>query len=307
MADLLLGLDAGNTVIKAVLFDTAGNQLALAKRDGRSTTPAPGHVERDMNELWANAIAVIGECLAAADADPRSIVAIGCAGHGNGLYLVDGAGEPLLAVQSLDSRAADLAEELGADGNGARLHALCLQEPWPSQTPTLLSWVKRYAPDIYARTATAFLCKDFVTFRLTGRRVSDVSDMSGCGFVRMPGCTYDDDLLAGYGLSDARGMLPDLVQPTEVAGRRGNRACRGNAGGRRTLRCRRERARLRRGLGRTGIDHRRHLEHQPGSQPGGGSRSPYLHAVHLRRRSCHGDRIQRHVSGKPRMVRARTR
>ena len=33
---------------------------------------------------------------------------------------------------------------------------------------------------------TAFFCKDFVTFRLTGRRVSDISDMSGAGFVRLP-------------------------------------------------------------------------------------------------------------------------
>ena len=83
-------------------------------------------------------------------------------------------------------RAAPLAEELRADGNGARLHAICLQEPWPSQTPTLLAWVRRHAPEVYARCGTAFFCKDFVTFRLTGRRVSDISDMSGAGFVRLP-------------------------------------------------------------------------------------------------------------------------
>jgi L-xylulokinase len=217
-APLLLGLDAGNTVIKAVLFDAAGNQLATAKRDGRSLTPAPGHVERDMNELWANAAAVIRDCLEVADAAPRDIAAIGCAGHGNGLYLVDAAGEPVIGIQSLDSRAAALADELSANGNAERLQAVALQAPWPSQTPTLLTWVKRYAPDLYARTATAFLCKDFITLKLTGRRVSDISDMSGCGFVRLPECSYDDDLLAGYGIADARDKLPELVGPTEIAG-----------------------------------------------------------------------------------------
>lgn len=218
-APLLLGLDAGNTVIKAVLFDAAGHQLATAKRDGSSLTPAPGHVERDMNELWTNAAAVIRECLEIAGAGPAAVAAVGCAGHGNGLYLVDAAGEPVLGIQSLDSRAAALAEELSANGNAERLHAIALQAPWPSQTPTLLAWVKRHAPDLYARTATAFLCKDFITLRLTGRRVSDISDMSGCGFVRLPGCTYDDDLFAGFGISDARDKLPDLVAPTEIAGR----------------------------------------------------------------------------------------
>ena len=215
---LLLGLDAGNTVIKAVLFDSAGNQLATAKRDGKSSTPAPGYVERDLAELWANAATVIRQCLETAGVGPEAVAAIGCAGHGNGLYLIDAGGEPLLAIQSLDSRAAALAEELSADDNGARLHAISLQAPWPSQTPTLLAWVRRHAPDIYARATTAFYCKDFITFCLTGRRVSDISDMSGAGFIRLPECTYDDALLELYGLHDARAKLPDLVKPTEVVG-----------------------------------------------------------------------------------------
>ena len=34
MGDYLLGLDAGNTVIKAVIFDRAGNEIAAASRGG---------------------------------------------------------------------------------------------------------------------------------------------------------------------------------------------------------------------------------------------------------------------------------
>jgi L-xylulokinase len=216
---LLLGLDAGNTVIKAVLFDASGRQLSASERKGASSTSAFGHVERDLDELWADAAAVIRECLDRAEVTPGAVGAVGCAGHGNGLYLLDRAGAPLLGIQSLDSRAAALADALRADGNGARLHALCLQEPWPSQTPALLAWLRRHAPDIYARAGTAFLCKDYVAFRLTGRRTSDVSDMSGAGLLRFPGCAYDDGLLALYGLADARPLLPDLLWPTEVAGR----------------------------------------------------------------------------------------
>ncbi|MGG2473800.1 hypothetical protein ACNVD4_00430, partial [Rhizobium sp. BR5] len=37
---------------------------------------------------------------------------VGCAGHGNGLYLLDKEQQPLLGIQSLDSRAADIAAEL---------------------------------------------------------------------------------------------------------------------------------------------------------------------------------------------------
>ena len=140
------GLDAGNTVIKAVLFDLEGRQLAMHALDGRSENPHPGHVERDLDELWANAREVISACVEKAGVDPRQIAGIGCAGHGNGLYLLDGADRPLVGIQSLDTRAASLAVSLSA-GTGDAFHALCLQKPWPAQTPTLLAWVKANAPE----------------------------------------------------------------------------------------------------------------------------------------------------------------
>ena len=69
----LLGLDAGNTVIKAVLFDLSGRQIAMHAIDGHSQTPRPGHVERDLTELWRNAQASIRACIEAARIDPRQI------------------------------------------------------------------------------------------------------------------------------------------------------------------------------------------------------------------------------------------
>jgi L-xylulokinase len=216
-ARYLLGLDAGNTVIKAVLFDLQGRQLAMHALNGRSAAPHPGHVERDLDELWANAREAIGACIEKAGVDPRRIAGIGCAGHGNGLYLLDKADRPLLGIQSLDTRAAPLATTLSGQ-NGDALHAICLQKPWPAQTPTLLAWLKAKAPDLYARAGCLMLCKDFITLRLTGERVSDISDMSGCGLLRMPDCAYDDMLLSLYGLEDAKHLLPRLLDPAAVAG-----------------------------------------------------------------------------------------
>ncbi|PWK55386.1 FGGY-family carbohydrate kinase [Silicimonas algicola] len=213
-----LGLDAGNTVIKAVLFDSDGRQIAVHALDGQSSTPEPGHVERDLNELWANARTAIAGCVASAGVAPEDIAGIGCAGHGNGLYLLDRAGAPLTGIQSLDARAAALAAELSAK-NGDALHSICLQRPWPSQTPTLLAWVRQHRPALYEAADTVLFCKDFITYRLTGERVSEISDMSGAGLLRMPECTYDDTLFALYGIEDAREKFPRLIEPCEIAGR----------------------------------------------------------------------------------------
>ena len=214
----LLGLDAGNTVIKAVLFDLHGRQVAIRALRGESAAPEPGHVERDLDDLWANASAVIGGCIADAAIAPEQIAVIGCAGHGNGLYLLDGDQRPLVGIQSLDTRAARLASELSAR-HGDALHALCLQRPWPSQTAVLLAWIKRERPELYRAAHTVMLCKDFITHRLTGERVSEISDMSGGGLLRMPACIYDETLLGLYGLEDAYEKLPRLIGPSDIAGR----------------------------------------------------------------------------------------
>jgi L-xylulokinase len=213
--DLILGIDIGNTVVKAVLFDLAGHQVARHGVDGTTLKPAPGMVERPVAELWANAQAAIAGCLAGVD--PTRIAAIGLAGHGNGLYLLDREGEPLLGIQSLDSRAAGLAAVLDR-ACGADLHGLCGQRPWPAQTPTLLAWVKAHLPDVYARTGTLCFAKDIIGCNLTGRVASEVSDMSGAGLLRLPEARYDAELMALYGLSDAMALLPHLAQPTEVVG-----------------------------------------------------------------------------------------
>ncbi|MGL4322469.1 MAG: FGGY family carbohydrate kinase, partial [Beijerinckiaceae bacterium] len=193
--DLILGIDIGNTVVKAVLFDATGRQVARHGVDGTTIKPAPGMVERPVTELWRNACAAISGCLANAGVAAERIVAIGLAGHGNGLYLLDKQGAPLLGIQSLDSRAAQLATDLAAT-RGAALYDICLQQPWPSQTPVLLAWLKANQPETYSRAGTLCFAKDIIGMHLTGARATEVSDMSGAGLLRLPETQYDAELMA---------------------------------------------------------------------------------------------------------------
>ncbi|AFL54158.1 L-xylulokinase [Sinorhizobium fredii] len=218
MGDYLLGIDAGNTVIKAVIFDRTGRELAHAGEEGHSRMPCPGHVERDLGELWANAKRVIRTCLDRAGIAATQIAAIGCAGHGNGLYALDRDGEPLLGIQSLDTRATGLVEEWATEGVGDRTYPIARQRPWPSQTPTLLAWLKRNRPDVFKRIGTVFFSKDFVVNRLTGSRVSEVSDMSGAGLLDLGARCYDKALMEAYGLADCMDLLPPLVESADIAG-----------------------------------------------------------------------------------------
>ncbi len=52
-----------------------------------------------------------------------------------------------------------------------------------------------------------FLCKDFIVNRLTGKRVSDVSDMTGCGLLNVVNRRYDRDLMAAFDLGEGNRPL----------------------------------------------------------------------------------------------------
>ena len=176
------------------------------------------------------------------------------------------------AIQSLDSRAAALAEELGADGNGARLHAICLQEPWPSQTPTLLAWVQPpRARDLCARRHGLLLqgLRHLPPDRARGSR--DISDMTRRRLrCACPSAATTTTCSRATASPTRAPLLPDARRadrhrrPRHRRGRRRDRPGRGHAGRRRPVRRGGERARLGRRRRGAGLDHRRHLEHQPG-------------------------------------------
>src|SRR5690606_4221499 len=83
-----LGIDAGNTGVKALLFDETGLELARAGRETGGTSPAPGRVERDLGRLRSDLDALIREVLAKSGLQGKDVAGIGTAGHGNGLYLL---------------------------------------------------------------------------------------------------------------------------------------------------------------------------------------------------------------------------
>ena len=178
-----LGIDAGNTGVKAVLFDEKGGELARAFRDTGTTIPAPGFVERDIHRLCNDLEGLIIEVLDKSGKSGKHIAGIGTSGHGNGLYLLDKTHEPVIAIQSLDSRAAALADVWHQDGTAQAAEAICFQKPWASQTPTLLAWMSRQQPEVLSKTAHVLMCKDVVTHALTGQIVSDVTDMGGAGLL----------------------------------------------------------------------------------------------------------------------------
>jgi L-xylulokinase len=219
MAEYLLGIDNGSTVSKAAIFDLAGREVQVASRKIEPNYPYPGWTERSMDLLWESTAEAIKEAVTTSGIDPKQIVGVGTTGHGNGLYLLDKAGKPARAgIQSMDTRAAGIIDEW----NGRDLHnqvfPYTVQSLWAAQPNALLAWIKRHEPEVYARIGAVLMCKDFVTYCLTGEIVTDYTDMSGTSLMDVRNKRYSRDLLELYDLDGLWEAMPRLAQSFEVVG-----------------------------------------------------------------------------------------
>ena len=209
--DVLIGLDAGTSVIKAVAFDLSGRQLALASRRNSYATLPDGGVEQDMARTWTDTVAVLSELGEALPGLADRAVAIGVTGQGDGCWLVDAAGDPVHdGWLWLDARAAAEAREIAASSGIDTIYRTTGSGVNVCQMRTHLTWMKRHAPELLARAASAFHCKDWLYFRLTGERATDPTEgVFTFGDFRTR--DYCDAVIAALDLTDLRPLLPPVV------------------------------------------------------------------------------------------------
>lgn len=225
MGKYLLGLDNGNTLSKAALFNLQGEEINTSARKVNTLYPNPGWTERDMDKVWESVSGAIKEVITKSNVNPKEIVGIGCSGHGNGLYLLDKTDKPFCnAIQSMDSRANDLVEGYKKRDNYQRIFPIALQNIWPSQSAMLLAWLKNNNPKCYEQIGSVLLCKDYINYKLTGEITSDYTDMSGAGLMDVRNKQYSEVLMKLYDIPELYSALPRLVSSSEIIGAITNKA-----------------------------------------------------------------------------------
>ncbi|MHC9042936.1 FGGY-family carbohydrate kinase [Microbacterium saperdae] len=219
MVRLLLGIDAGLTVTKSVIFDEHGRHLGTSSRRVQSASPAPYHVERDQDELWRAVTETVREVVASTGIDPGAIASIGVTAHGDGIYLVDQNALPVApGVLSLDTRARAIVDRWERDGTSDAALALSGQRPFASAPAALLAWFADQEPQTLAAASFALPCKDMIKARLTGIIATDRTEAS-LSFVDYRTQEYDRGLLDLYGIPEAWRLLAPVVDSTRIAGR----------------------------------------------------------------------------------------
>lgn len=219
-AKLLLGVDAGGTVTKAVAFDTDGHEVASGRASSGASTPHPGWVERDMAQAWEGCAEAIRRCLAGV---AGRIAAVGVVGHNDGGYLIDERGTPVrAAILASDTRTETLLDSWRASGISAELLSLTGQTPFAASPIALAAWLAEHEPESLVATRWWLFCKDWLRFNLTGEIGTDPTEAS-CSFTSVADTAagrsrYDDAILSLVGLDAVRAARPPLHPPSAVVG-----------------------------------------------------------------------------------------
>lgn len=199
---MIVGVDAGTSVVKAVAFDGDGAVLRVAARPTRTITPAPGRNEQDLEEIIAAVGEVIGEVSAGEPVDLLGITA-----QGDGLWLLDAEGRQVRPpILWSDARAAGIVTDWMTSGVAEEAFRRSGNMLFPGAAAPLLAYLQVEEPQSLRAATTAGYCKDAILQRLTDARATDVSDAS-LPFFDPAARRYDDDLLALYGVSAWRHLL----------------------------------------------------------------------------------------------------
>jgi erythritol kinase len=215
--DLLIGIDAGTSVIKAVAFTISGEQVAIASRPNAYATPGPGQVEQDMLRTWADCAATLRELHDLTPNLSARVAAVAVTGQGDGTWLIDRDGEPVGGgLLWLDSRAAGLVADYMKTPDYAAHYAKTGSGLNACMASGQLAWMKRWQPERVARATTAFHCKDWLYFKLTGERVTDPSE-AVFTFGNFRTRAYEPSILAAMGIADCQRLLPPIIEGTRVS------------------------------------------------------------------------------------------
>ena len=209
--DLLIGIDAGTSVIKAVAFTLDGRQVAVSFVPNRYRTGPGGAVTQPLARTRDDCARTLRDLGGRVQDLAARTVALAVTGQGDGTWLVGAGDEPVSdAWLWLDARAAPTVRRLASrpddrarfEATGTGLNTC--------QQGAQMAHMDAAAPDMLDRAEVALHCKDWLYLSLTGMRATDPSEASFT-FGDFRTRAYSDTAIDALGLGHRRHLLPEIV------------------------------------------------------------------------------------------------
>lgn len=208
---MYLGIDIGTSGVKALLLGEDGAIAGQAMAPLTVSRPHPLWSEQAPEDWWSAVEAAVGRLDGGMRAKVRGI---GLSGQMHGAVTL-GADDRVLrpAILWNDGRAqAQCAELLRIEPRTPEITGNPILAGFTA--PKLL-WMREEEPDLFDAIRTVLLPKDWVRLRMTGEKISDMSDASGTLWLDVAKRRWSAEMLAACGLADT--MMPALCEGSEAS------------------------------------------------------------------------------------------
>ncbi|UCF95151.1 MAG: carbohydrate kinase [Desulfobacterales bacterium] len=214
----LLGIDAGTSLVKAVVFDHQGHEVGLARARVPIETVRKNWAEEDMEQVWEAVKETIRMCLQENKIAASDIAGIGVTGQGDGCRLIDRRLRPVRkSILWIDGRAGEIITAWEKAGLGRAGFDISGSAVFSGAPAAILEWLRRHEPDCLKEAAHFLFAKDWIKLQLIGEIATDASDASRAPFdIRKGG--YSADLFEMLGLSEFQPLFPKIRPSIEVIG-----------------------------------------------------------------------------------------
>ena len=218
---LVAGVDSSTQSTKVDLRDLmTGTVVGTGRAD--HPVPTPPRSEQAPGDWWTALVHAMRMALGSTGghAEPTDVMAVAVAAQQHGLVVLDRHGDVLRPAKLWnDTESAADAERLFAQLGPAEWADACGSVPVAAFTVSKLGWLRRCEPDTFSRIGHVLLPHDWLTFRLTGRFVTDRGDASGTGYWSPRQNHYRIELLEMIDReTNWEAALPAVLGPWERAG-----------------------------------------------------------------------------------------
>lgn len=199
----LMAVDAGTGSVRALIFDTDGNQIGCVQHEWehKEDPRYPGSMDFDWKTNWPLACDCIRGVLDETGIDPGDIAGISTTCMREGIVLYDKDGQEIWACANVDSRSDDEVGRLKEmfPGLEKEIYLKSGQTYALGALPRLM-WVKDKMPEIYEKVSTMGMFNDWLIFKLTGIEAIEPSNGSTTGIFDLKKRDWDKSIAEKCGL-----------------------------------------------------------------------------------------------------------
>lgn len=216
----LMAIDAGTGSVRAVIFDTKGNQIAVAQKEWVHLEVAgvPNSMTFDTELNWDLTVWCIQTALQNANLQGSDIAAVSATSMREGIVLYDKEGEALWGVANVDARAdkeVRILKEQYEDIEEA-FYKISGQTFALGALPRIM-WLKNNNPELYEKTASVSMIGDWILAKLSGIIATDPSNGGTSGIFSLKKRDWEPEMAERVGIK--ANIFPPSLEPGTVMGR----------------------------------------------------------------------------------------